>query len=79
MPPAFLFEDRFHSLAYFDLLPIGLFREVGKVERASLSPGKGDRAVALSFGGLIFSFEAFCSKIGEAGSDLFEMLIVVEQ
>ena len=40
---------------------------------------RGDRPVALSFGGLIFSFEAFCSKIGEAGSDLFEMLIVVEQ
>jgi len=28
--PALLFEDRFHSLAYFDLLPIGLFQEMGE-------------------------------------------------
>jgi len=30
VPPALLFEDRFHSLAYFDLLSIGLFQEVGE-------------------------------------------------
>ena len=50
---------RFSSKTASTLGPILIFfqsvssRKWGKVERESLSPGKGDRAVALAFGGLI--------------------------